>query len=55
LDTAMFRYICKILDLTGGKVGGKNGAAQILGINPSTLRHRMRKQGIPFGRKASYG
>ena len=51
LDTAMFRHIRKILDLTGGKVGGKQGAAQILGINPSTLRHRMRKQGIPFGRK----
>jgi DNA-binding NtrC family response regulator len=32
-------------------VSGKGGAAELLGINPNTLRHRLRKLGIPFGRK----
>ncbi|MGO9374724.1 MAG: helix-turn-helix domain-containing protein [Syntrophobacteraceae bacterium] len=29
-------------------MSGPNGAAQLLGINPSTLRNRMIKLGIPF-------
>lgn len=33
---------------SGGKVHGKNGAAERLGINPGTLRHKMRKLGIPY-------
>jgi formate hydrogenlyase transcriptional activator len=28
------------------KVEGEGGAAEVLGINPSTLRTRMRKHGI---------
>lgn len=39
-------YIVQILDQTHGKVSGKNGAAEILGLNRSTLRARMRKLGI---------
>ncbi|MGA8181205.1 MAG: sigma 54-interacting transcriptional regulator [Desulfobacterales bacterium] len=39
-------YIIRILDETRWKVAGKNGAAEILGLNPSTLRARMRKLGI---------
>jgi transcriptional regulator with GAF, ATPase, and Fis domain len=39
-------HILRILDLTQWKVGGKNGAAEILGLNRSTLRARMRKLGI---------
>ncbi|MFY9399638.1 MAG: helix-turn-helix domain-containing protein, partial [Desulfomonilia bacterium] len=31
-------------------VKGKGGAAELLGVNPSTLRHRMRALGIPYGR-----
>ena len=27
------------------------GAAEILGIHPSTLRSRMRKLGVPYGRR----
>ena len=34
----------------GGWVEGKRGAAALLGMNPSTLRGRMRKLGIAFGR-----
>ncbi len=39
-------HIVRILEETRWKVAGKNGAAEILGLNPSTLRARMRKHGI---------
>jgi transcriptional regulator with GAF, ATPase, and Fis domain len=53
LDEVMSRYIRKVLVMTGGRVGGEQGAAHLLQINPSTLRKRMRKLGIPFGRKVN--
>ncbi|MDY0045320.1 MAG: sigma 54-interacting transcriptional regulator, partial [Syntrophales bacterium] len=40
------RHILKILEKTGGKIAGKGGAAEILGIPPSTLNSRMKKLGI---------
>jgi len=46
LDQANKRHIMEALKITKGMVHGPNGAAQLLGINPSTLRHRMRKLGI---------
>jgi len=39
-------YIVRVLEQTNWKVSGKNGAAQILGLDRSTLRARMRKLGI---------
>jgi DNA-binding protein Fis len=42
-----------VLKVTNGRVEGKEGAAELLGINPGTLRHRMRKLQIPFGRKSA--
>ena len=39
-------HIVRVLDQTNWKVSGKNGAAEILGLNRSTLRARMRKLGI---------
>ncbi|HLC16990.1 MAG TPA: helix-turn-helix domain-containing protein, partial [Thermodesulfovibrionia bacterium] len=39
-------HIMQILEQTNWKVSGKNGAAEILGLNRSTLRARMRKLGI---------
>jgi chemotaxis protein methyltransferase CheR len=39
-------HILRVLDQTQWKVSGKNGAAEILGLNRSTLRARMRKLGI---------
>lgn len=48
LDEAMLQHIQRALQLTKGKISGHNGAAQILGINPNTLRSRMRKLGIAF-------
>jgi formate hydrogenlyase transcriptional activator len=39
-------HIVRTLEETRWKVSGKNGASDILGLNPSTLRARMRKLGI---------
>jgi formate hydrogenlyase transcriptional activator len=39
-------HILQVLDQTEWKVSGKKGAAEILGLNRSTLRARMRKLGI---------
>jgi transcriptional regulator with GAF, ATPase, and Fis domain len=39
-------YILRVLDQTRWKVSGKNSAAEILGLNRSTLRARMRKLNI---------
>ena len=50
LDDMTRMHICRVMEKTSGKIQGKNGAAAILGLHPSTLRHRMRKLGIPFGR-----
>jgi transcriptional regulator with GAF, ATPase, and Fis domain len=52
LEEVEARHIAKILEMTGGRVEGEKGAAGLLGMNPGTLRHRMRKLGIPFGRAA---
>lgn len=45
------RYIQSVLETTHGKVNGPKGAAKILGIHPSTLRLKMDKLNIPYGRK----
>jgi DNA-binding NtrC family response regulator len=50
LDDVVEVHIKRILEATGGKVQGKNGAARVLGVNPSTLRNKMKKLGIPYGR-----
>lgn len=39
-------HIIKVLEQANWKVSGKNSAAEILGLNRSTLRARMRKLGI---------
>ena len=39
-------HITQVLQKTGWRIEGKAGAAVILGLNPSTLRGRMRKYGI---------
>jgi len=38
--------ILKTLSETRWRIDGKDGAAAILGLNPSTLRARMHKLGI---------
>jgi DNA-binding NtrC family response regulator len=49
-------HIKRALEIAHGVVEGGKGAAAMLGMNPGTLRHRMRKLHIPFGRmaKAAY-
>lgn len=51
LDELEARHIEAVLNKVDRRVSGKGGAADLLGINPNTLRHRMRKLGIKFGRK----
>jgi formate hydrogenlyase transcriptional activator len=46
LDSVVAEHIRRVLDKTGGKVHGPQGAGELLGVNPSTLRARMRKLGI---------
>ena len=53
LDQAISRHIMRALEATGGRVGGEKGAAKLLKVNPSTLRTKMRKLGIPFGRQGA--
>ena len=53
LNVMTSHHIRRILDACKGRVEGESGAARQLNMHPSTLRKRMRKLGIPFGRKAS--
>ena len=39
-------HIILILEQTHWKISGKGGASEILGLNRSTLRARIRKLGI---------
>jgi formate hydrogenlyase transcriptional activator len=39
-------HVLQVLQKTGWRIEGKNGAALLLGLNASTLRARMRKYGI---------
>ncbi|MFA7405153.1 MAG: helix-turn-helix domain-containing protein [Pelobacteraceae bacterium] len=39
-------HVLQVLQKTGWRIEGKSGAAILLGLNPSTLRARMRKYGI---------
>lgn len=52
LNVVMSQHIKQALKMAEGKVEGKKGAAGLLQVNPSTLRKRMRKLGIPFGRRS---
>jgi len=50
LDVAVVRHIQMALHLSDGKIHGRGGTAELLGINPSTLRSRMKKLGIRYDR-----
>jgi formate hydrogenlyase transcriptional activator len=45
-ETVERNHILHILDLTAWRIRGKGGAAQILGLKPTTLESRMQKLGI---------
>ena len=40
------RHLRRVLDLTGGKIYGADGAAARLGLKPTTLQSRMKKLGV---------
>ena len=46
LEVVERRHIIRTLEEANWKISGEGGAAEILGLNPSTLRARMRKLGI---------
>jgi len=53
LEEVEREYIIRTLENTGWRIEGPQGAAKILGLNPSTLRTRMIKLGIQR-RRASF-
>ncbi len=50
LDAAMVQHMEAALRRTRGRIEGKGGAAELLGVNPHTLRARMRKLGVRWVR-----
>ncbi len=48
LDDAIREHIGRALTLTAGRIEGKGGAAEILGLNPHTLRGKMRKLALDW-------
>jgi transcriptional regulator with GAF, ATPase, and Fis domain len=50
LDSAIIRHIERALAVSNGQIEGIRGAAQLLGINPHTLRAKMRKLSIDWNR-----
>jgi transcriptional regulator with GAF, ATPase, and Fis domain len=48
LDVIVARHIEHALRVSNGQIEGARGAAALLGINPHTLRARMRKLGIDW-------
>jgi transcriptional regulator with GAF, ATPase, and Fis domain len=47
----MAAHICEVLKLAEGKIHGPGGAAELLGMNPNTLRWRLDKLGISYRRR----
>ncbi|MCM2358445.1 MAG: sigma 54-interacting transcriptional regulator [Geobacteraceae bacterium] len=50
LDEAMASHIRRVLKIADGRINGPGGAADLLKINANTLRGRMKKLGISYGR-----
>jgi transcriptional regulator with GAF, ATPase, and Fis domain len=48
-------HIKKALEISGCKIEGKDGAAKLLGLNPSTLRSKMKKFKIVLKKQPSAG
>jgi len=54
LEAVECAHIERILAQTNGRIAGKLGAAEILGIKPTTLRSRMERLGIPTRNSKSH-
>ncbi len=46
MDELQRRYIRYVIERTGGRISGRGGAAEVLGMDRSTLYHRMKKLGL---------
>jgi len=55
LDSVIAGHIRRALEVSKGKIHGLGGAAELLDVNPNTLRGKMRKLGIPFRRASRPG
>ncbi|MBT4287401.1 MAG: sigma 54-interacting transcriptional regulator [Deltaproteobacteria bacterium] len=53
LDDLQKEHIIHVLNLTNGKVGGKSGAANLLGLSRTTLQSRMKKLGVAINKNTS--
>lgn len=51
LNTNIKNHLEEVLRLANGRIHGNGGAAELLKINPSTLRSKLKKMGISFGKK----
>ncbi|MCK4500333.1 hypothetical protein KAU11_07540, partial [Candidatus Babeliales bacterium] len=54
LDQVISDHIRRVLAKVDGKIHGPGGAAELLGINASTLRNRMTKLGISYRRRSKH-
>ena len=46
LEEVERKHIIKVLDICNGKIGGKGGAADLLGLKRTTLNSKIEKLGI---------
>lgn len=51
LEEAMAAHISAVLKYVNGKIHGPGGAAELLAMNPNTLRWRLDKLGISYRRR----
>jgi transcriptional regulator with GAF, ATPase, and Fis domain len=49
LSEVQRRHIAAVLEITGGRIYGQQGAAALLGVKPSTLQSKMKKLGLTRG------
>jgi len=55
LNDVQSTHIRRALEAANGRIHGPQGAAQLLRVNPNTLRNRMNKLGITYGRARKQG
>jgi len=46
LDEVESEYLCSVLQAKGWRIRGKGGAAEVIGLKPTTIEARMKKLGI---------
>ena len=46
MDEVQRLHILKVLEMAGGRIRGAGGAAELLGLKPTTLRSRMQRLGL---------